>query len=240
MPALPASEVRRRGDLLRRRRRARAAVAGALAALAVLAAPIAVLAERAEPRPPYAGSDRPTRIPSAFPLDAGLRPAGHPQPTTVGEQVLPALVVCDREVWSPEAAGVLDTLGAEWSDGVEGGEQRTLAVLGSDRAAQDVLDAVRGRVAGCPDPAPGRAGVHPVLLRTAAGRDAVAYVDRYRDRAGLTGEGTAYLLVRVGNLALLSRSYVGGVGDPAVAQQAVDLLADRSTVVVAAMRDLVG
>jgi len=78
-------------------------------------------------------------------------------------------------------------------------------------------------------------GVTPFALESAAGDDSYAYFDQYADRGGPTGEGNAYDVVRVGNALLLDKTYFGGAGDPAIAQQTADLLRTRSTSVIEQM-----
>ena len=245
MQPLPATEVRRRGTRLRRRNIALAA-AGTIAACALIGTPIAFTVADAQPDSPVVAEQpvAPTvewlkTIPGDFPLDDGMSPTPGTDPATVGEQVgevvLEAIDVCGKRAWSYDSARVSDVLGAVWSDGLSGGEQRTLAVYDSGRRAQGALDAIAARVTSCPKLPPGDLVIRPFALESAAGDDSFAYFDQYADRDGPTGEGNAFFVVRVGNALLLAKTYFGGAGDPAIAQETANLLSTRSTSVIEQM-----
>lgn len=245
MQPLPATEVRRRGTRLRRRNIA-LATAGTIAACALIGTPLAVLVADAQPDSPVV-AEQPVApavewlqtIPSDFPLGDGMSPTPGTDPATVGEQVgevvFDSIDICGKRAWSYDSARVSDVLGAVWSDGIEGGEQRTLALYPSGDRAEQALGTMSARVTGCPDSPPGDMVITPFALESDAGDDSFAYFDQYADRAGPTGEGNAYLVVRVGNALLLEKTYFNGAGDPAVAQQTADLLSTRSTPVIEQM-----
>jgi hypothetical protein len=246
MNPLPASEVRRRGTRMRRRNNALAAV-GAVAAVALIATPIALAATGAgnagrTPDPAETPTATPvawvTTIPDGFPLGAGMGTQG--DPAHVGEErgevVFSSIDICGTEVWAPEKPASTDVLGAVWSDGVEGGEQRTLALYPTESAAQGAIDDMRLAVEGCPDQSTGGGDyIQPVSLTSAAGEDSVAYMDQYGDSSGPDGSGNAYVVTRVGNALLLDKTYFGGAGSLEIGQQTVDLLEDRASEVVATM-----
>ncbi|MFC6340814.1 hypothetical protein ACFP8W_02400 [Nocardioides hankookensis] len=239
----PASEVRRRGARIRRRNIALATVGG-MVAVGVIAMPLALAASgdrhSGSHEPDFASAPAPQdvrwsqTIPAAFGLGNGMDTKSDPAyvGTEPGEVVLPEIDICNVPVWSPAGRGVVDVLGAVWSDGVEGGEQRTLALYQSDAAAQDVLDEMRSTVAACPEPAAGHAYVHPIVLQASAGDDAVAYMDQYGDADGPSGEGNAYVITRVGNALLLDKTYFGSAGSPEAGQHTANQLEHRATQVV--------
>ena len=241
---LPATEVRRRGAR-RRRRNLALATAGTIAACALIGTPLAVIVAGGRPdsavvvEQPAVPVEWLKTIPSDFPLGDGMSPTPGTDPATVGEQVgevvLDAIDVCGKRAWSHESAGVSDVLGAVWSDGITGGEQRTLAVYDSDRRAEAALGAIAARVTGCPDQPPGDLVIAPFALTSDAGDDSFAYFDQYADRDGPTGDGNAFFVVRVGNALLLDKTYFGGAGDTATAQQTADLLSTRSAPVIEQM-----
>lgn len=243
MQPLPATEVRRRGTRLRRRNIA-LATAGTIAACALIGTPLAIVVADAQPEStvvaeqPVAPVEWLETIPSDFPLGEGMSPTPDTDPATVGDQVgevvLDTIDICGKRGWSHDAARVSDVLGAVWSDGIEGGEQRTLAVYRSGGRAQGALDAIAARVADCPGPRPGDPFT-PFALESDAGDDSFAYFDQEADGAGPTGAGNAFSVVRVGNALLLDKTYFGGAGDPAVAQQTADLLSNRSAPVIEQM-----
>ena len=244
MHPLPATEVRRRGTRLRRRNIA-LATAGTIAACALIGAPLAVIVARAQPDAPIV-AEQPApvapvvvwreSIPGDFPLGEGMSSTPGTDPATVGEQVgevvFDSIDICGKRAWSHDSARVSDVLGAVWSDGIQAGEQRTLALYPSGSRAQVALDVMADRVAGCPVSLPADLVITPVALQSSAGDASLAYFDQYADRDGPTGEGNAYFVVRVGNALLLERTYFGGAGDPAIAQETADLLGTRSATVI--------
>lgn len=238
MNPLPAAEVRRRGNRIRRRNNALATV-GALAVVAAIATPFAVAAGGSDsgtidPAPPV---DWVTTIPSGFPLDSGMGVDGDPAyvGTEEGEVVFSSVVICDQEVWAPEQPESTDALGAVWSDGVEGGEQRTLALYPDDDTARAALAGMRDAVDACPEPAVEGDAIVPVELDAGGGEESLAYMDQYQVDGEPTGEGNAFFVTRVGNALLLDKTYFGSAGSMEIAQQSADLLQDRASGTVAAM-----
>lgn len=239
MNPLPAADVRRRGDKIRRRNNALATVGG-IAAVAVIATPFAIFAggqDSSTPQPVDPPVEWVETIPADFPLDDGLGVGGDPAHvgTEEGEVVFSTIVICDQEVWTPTNPATTDVLGAVWSDGIEGGEQRTLALYPDADAARTALDDMRSAVTSCPEPTGGGDAIVPVPLVASAGDDGLAYMDQYRDSAGPTGEGNAFVMTRVGNALLLDKTYFGGAGSMDVAQDTVDQLTERAAGVVAEM-----
>lgn len=230
-----------------RRRNIALAAAGTIAACALIGTPLAVMVAGAQSDAPVVARQTPVApvvewletIPRDFPLGEGMSPMPDTDPATVGEQVgevvFDAIDICGKKAWSHDSAEVADVLGAVWSDGVTGGEQRTLALYSSGGSAQEALDAMGARVAGCPDQPPGDLVITPLTLESDAGNASFAWFDQYADRSGPTGDGNAFLVVRVGNALLLDKTYFGGAGDPLVAQQTADLLSTRSSSVVEQM-----
>lgn len=250
MDFLPPSEIRRRGDRLRRRRTSMVAVGGVLAAAIAVGAPVIALSGDDGTRTDgtqYVATDPPaprptvTDVPDGFPVGDGMGTASDPAQvgTDVGEVVFASITVCEDEVWLLDsgATPTVDALGAVWSDGVSGGEQRTLATYADEQAARSALSAIGSAVADCPPPVVRGDGfaIEPKALTAAGGEETLAYVDRYLDADGYTGEGNVFVLTRVGNALLIDKTYIGGAGDLAVAQDTADLLADRATGVVDAM-----
>jgi hypothetical protein len=242
-PVLPPAEVRRRGNRIRRRNNALATVGG-LAVIAIIATPFALAAGGSAPtgqQAPVASQPSltwTTAIPTSFHLDAGMGTqadaphVGH-EP---GEVVFSSLAVCGREVWTPQSPASVDTLGAAWSDGVEGGEQRTLAVYSSDRLAQGAVATLGQAVRGCSDQStePGDY-TQPIELTASAGDDALAWMEQYGADGVPTGEANAYVVTRVGNALLLDKTYFGGGGSVEIGQQVVETLESRAAPVVDAM-----
>lgn len=145
---MPAAEVRRRGDRLRRRRTALQAVAAAVV-VAVIAGGAVTLADRlgpsaAPPVDPPNPTDTVPGIPGDFPLANGW-----PKPSE--EQVREALPApapvtpCEAEVALPEPVHWRG-LGTSY---VGSGQQRQLFVYASAADAQRVLDQLRAAAEGC-------------------------------------------------------------------------------------------
>lgn len=157
---LPAEEVRRRGDRLRRQRQTMVAV-GAAAAVAVIATTGAVAGgalDRAggpQPAPPASTSPAPRasdsavperldEIPPTFPIGAGLG-----DPTDVTESPL----LADRLTWCVDLAlsdfSLVDSLSAEHAGG-ETSEVRTLLLFAESARAAAAEEALLSAAAGCP------------------------------------------------------------------------------------------
>ncbi len=168
MNPLPPSDVRRQGDRLRRRNTVLAGV-GAAVAVAVIVTPIAILGSRGDgdvspdpaPSPPSpsvttdgdASRTYQVTIPGGFPLADGmaLDPAIEPVVSAdlgSAEIVLAGLNFRGQDSWARE--GTTDLLGASWSNQIEGGEQRTLAVYPTDAEAAAALRQISDAVAACP------------------------------------------------------------------------------------------
>jgi hypothetical protein len=234
MNPLPASEVRRRGTRMRRRNNALAAV-GAVAAVALIATPIAMAAGGGNaghtPDPAETPTAVPwvTTIPAGFPLTDGL-------PETNGHDGSPvearpgyhqqAVEVCADEAWTPDQT--TDVQQATYTGESEGGQDRTLALYRTGRAAEEAMTTLTARVQQCAAASAGEGRSAEVI---AADADTVAYADHVSD----AGDMFVNRVVRVGNAVLLDSTYAMGGGDPQVVQQTVDLLEEDAAGTVDAM-----
>ena len=154
---LPASEVRRRGDRIRRRNNA-LATAGALAVVAAVATPFAVLAghqsSSTPPQPMPSSIDWRQAIPGSF--DLAAVPDGSPVSFTVRDvTVVDDFTVCGRPAFSTGSNDPVgpaqDTAGAGYGEpGTADNAGRTLAVYADDREAQQAVDTLRQAVEDCP------------------------------------------------------------------------------------------
>lgn len=148
---LPASEVRRRGDRMRRRNTALTTVGGVAAALVVIATPIAVVANQSSPEQPDppiatrpAPPDRLQEIPADLDVAAGLDGA-----RTSDEPAVATIEVCGETAFDA-GAGTVDVAGATYEEpGTEHSIGRTLALYPDDAAAQQAADRLRDGAAGC-------------------------------------------------------------------------------------------
>lgn len=234
---LPASEVRRRGDRLRRRHRALTAAAGAAAALLV-ATPLALATRGAEtagldpaaPSPtatPAPGDvDWVTGVPADFPLGAGLRGLSEQPEVVPGFAPDPPVRGCQGGAYTAEApVRAVDAvqLDAPNAPGSEGGVQRGLLLYADDEAAREVLAAQEAALAdGCGSADP---------LVSDLGEGSVVWVQR----SGDAGEGELVQLVTVGNAVLATSTTFGGAGDAQVVEQTRELAQSTSALVVSSL-----
>lgn len=233
---LPATEVRRRGDRLRRRNTALAVAGGTVAAMTAVGVPFALTQGGGTDRDsvPIAtdgpSPDAPqwrTQVPEDFPLTDGFpedrsrtQVLEDPQAQAVG----PCATAPAWDVW-----GALDSLQAIYTDPSEGGLDRTISVYEDDLAAAAALDGLRDQVETC-EPR-GQVLVQADVLTSDLGDDSVVFVNRYLE----TFEGFLHQAVRVGNAVLYSTSYFNGAGDPAVVEQMRELEQQRSAQAVSAL-----
>lgn len=233
---LPATEVRRRGDRLRRRNTALAVAGGTVAAMTAVGVPLALTqGGGGDAPPPPIATDGPSpdsvtwrsEVPERFPITDGF-PEGQPgfevqlvdgfRPQAVGP--------CAGPAWDVSAA--LDSLQAIYTDPSEGGLDRVLSVFEDADAASAELASLREQVDTCqPEDQP---RVAAALLVSDLGEESVVFVNDYG-----AGEAILHQAVRVGNAVLYSTSTFLGAGDPAVVEQSRELEQQRSAPVVAEM-----
>lgn len=242
-PPLPADEVRRRGDRMRRRRALAAVTGGTLAVALVLGGGLALggglstgstpapvppasqaPSESTEPSPtPTPDVDWLTSIPTGFPLAHDLdKPvsteeelAGPGRDVRVFDTPFEA---CGR---TADLGAPVDSLGVrytqpEWYDG------RVLQVYGDDAAARAVLEELVGLYDNCPEDVyegPPDSVAAAVAREVPLGEEGYL-VTRTFDSDGLRTTGLELLyVVRVGNALLVSNlSSEGGSSDATVAR----------------------
>lgn len=228
-PALPASEVRRRGDRMRRRRGAMQALGATLAVVTIVGGGFAVggeLTDGARPVPPPASQgpspvdpkpedDWRTAIPADFPLDQGFPEADFSESelTPPGPDVQPFEYVeaCEK--------GVFPTIQAREGLGTvfqqpEDMRSRLLTTYADADEAHGVLTAVVQGFDACPRESYGGVPESVALTEvreTGVGDEGYAIVRTY-ESGGHPAIGLGQIhVVRVGNaLLLLSTSNEGG------------------------------
>lgn len=216
---LPASEVRRRGDRMRRRNTALATVGGVAAALAAVAVPLSVVsgagddARDISPAPPAPSVSWLQEVPEDFPLDAELTGG-----TRDGkEMAVPE--ACGTPFWS--MADTTDVAEASAVSDPESYTARTLAVYPDQAAAEQALDGIRAAAAACPEEPDSRDDTtlfYDVLDRDLGTEDSLVLVEAVRYDDGLVANTTVTLLGRTGNALLLDQSYSSSGGQQAVEQ----------------------
>ena len=153
--SLPASEVRRRGDRMRRRNTALATVGGVVAAAVFIGTPVALMSGNdkdtvdpapAPPTPSVTEDGQPgwlTEIPAEFPVTEGMTDTGRP-----AEGGTDNFGLCDTSY--PTSTGTADIQTWSWSDDGESSVQRTFQLWPDDAAARASLDRLEEAVQSCP------------------------------------------------------------------------------------------
>ncbi|WP_435743482.1 hypothetical protein [Nocardioides sp. SYSU DS0663] len=212
MNPMPASEVRRRGDRMRRRNTALATVGGAVAALAVVAVPLAVVNGDEPDREiqPAPSVEWRQEVPEGFPLGAGL--GGQ----AIDEPALDAATPCGTPFWTD--TGTVDVARESRGDGVESRSGRTLALYPDADAAAQAVDDIRGAVADCPEQpvTDDTTRVTEVLDRDLATEESFVVVDRVRFDDGSWADLTTTQVARTGNAVLLDQGFGSAAEDQAV------------------------
>lgn len=241
---LPPSEVRRRGDRLRRRRTAAAAVGGVLAAAIAIGTPVVALSggngERGdEPAPRPTATQAPTEppggwlttIPEDFPLTSGFPdPAAEPHDQLAQDPSV--LAVCGGEGF----AGFVDNAVVTFRGESEDSSLRILAVYPDATAAAAELAEVRRSVAGClPQPlAEGTSTVVDAVPVDLGTEESFAFSQQVRFDDGLVSDLSLFLLGRTGNAIYVDMAYTAAGGDQVVAIER-DRLEERSAAPLSAM-----
>jgi hypothetical protein len=234
---LPAAEVRRRGDRLRRRNTALAVAGGTVAAMTAIGVPIALTQTGgssdgdaglvATQGPSADAVEWRTDVPEGFPVTGGFPGPEAGGRTTTGPYQAQAVGPCAGPAW--DVSGALDSLAAVYQDPSEGGLDRVVAVFADDEEASARLAELARQVETC-EPQ-GQPPVSAEPLPSDLGEESVVFVNGYDE----TGEGFLHQAVRVGNAVLYSTAYFNGAGDSAVVEQTRELEQDRSAEVVTAM-----
>jgi len=241
MDFLPPSEIRRRGNRLRRRRTALVATGGVLAAAIAIGAPVVALSgsghdrgdrridvATATPSPvrtePVGGWT--TTVPKGFPLLAGFADEGAKASHSLdGDAAVPA--GCQSVF-----VGYTDNLVASYQ-GDEDREIRVLAVFPDAATASAQMAQFRATVEACTVYAgTGRVvGVHAADLGT---QESMALSEQVRSGPGQFTDLTLTVIGRTGNAIYLDSSYGAVGGDEQVAAE-IARLTGKSTGPVAAM-----
>ncbi|WP_205471421.1 hypothetical protein [Nocardioides sp. SYSU D00038] len=204
---MPASEVRRRGDRLRRRNTTLAVVGGVLAATVAVATPLAVLGgggsdSRLDPAPPPGLTWR-SEVPPDFPLQGGW---------TFASEIAPELGrITDLDVCgtNPLQLDGVDRIGAQYAD-APGSDQgtRSLTLYASDGEARSALADVRAAVEDCPS---GRVGqvAHEYTVRDAplGTEESLVFTDEALLEDGSPAGATIYQVARTGNALFVESGF---------------------------------
>ena len=232
---LPAAEVRRRGDRLRRRNTALAVAGGTVAAMTAIGVPIALTqgGDTTDGDSGLLATQGPSTdavewrigIPEGFPLVQGLPETNVFSGTAVEaregyEPQAPG--PCRGEAW--DVTGSLDVLQAVFQD-TEGGIDRSLAVFADDTEAAARIDAMAEQAATCRD-----TDTTVVPLTNDLGEQSLVFANVWDD-----GQTYLHQAVRVGNAVLYTTSFSLGGGDPGVLEDERERAQDRDSEVIAEM-----
>lgn len=238
---LPASEVRRRGDRMRRRNTTLATVGGVVAAAVFIGTPVALMNgsndDGVQPAPPAPTQtdDGPTptwttQIPAEFPLTEGMTDTGEP-----AEGDTDAFNLCDTSF--PTSRGTTDTQTWTFSDDGESSVQRTFQLWPDDGRAAETLDRLEEAVQACPQQ-PTQGGediIETKLVDFETGGDSsLTFVQQVVADDGLVSQLTTVEVTVVGNAVLVNSSYGAAGGDESI-RIATQILADGSEVTRGAM-----
>jgi hypothetical protein len=227
MDLLPPSEIRRRGNRLRRRRTGLVASAGVLAAAIAIGAPVVALSGSGSDRGDR-GTDvatQPTRvtwvttIPDDFPLTDGFAdPSAIPNDGLAEDGNI--TVSCGPEGF----AGYTDNAVVAYQGESEDREVRILAVYADEAAAEAQLTVIRDAVDGC-GPFPVKVGNRtwhtvPADLGT---EETFAFAEQVEHRDGLVSDQSTFLVGRTGNAIYVESSYGAAGGDDVLAAEVARL-----------------
>lgn len=227
MTPLPAAEVRRRGNRIRRRNTALAGAA-AVAVLAAIVTPVALLAGDQQDRDiqPAPAPEWHQTVPDGFPLANGL----FGDPPVTEKSGVDDIVLCGTTAWSADdPVSTADLAGARFEEN-EAYLGRTLALYADGAAAEQALGSLRSAVADCPRDENG-SGL-PLIQETVPvdlGPDGFAFIQRSKD-GDLLAELTLWEVVRSGNALYVDTSY-GAAGDDQAVTTAISNMTHRSEAV---------
>jgi hypothetical protein len=241
---LPASEVRRRGDRMRRRNTALMTVGSVAAAVVLIATPLAVAHHDSTTSRPLSPSSQGTdgttsaaptpwleAIPPGF--DLGVLPADATfEFDTSDGSVVDDVTLCGVPVFSTTSndplGPAIDTEGATYGEpGTESSAGRTLALYRDDADAHAALEALRTGVENCPEDPNGRGAtlVNRFEDSPLPADSSFVYSQQAQLDADLLGDLTVVQVAQVGNALYLATEHTSAGGDQVVASEVQRLAA---------------
>lgn len=238
---IPASEVRRRGDRMRRRNTALAAVGGVVAAAVLIGTPVALMnanngGNDIQPAPstsisPEVEPEWITEIPEDFPLTDGMVTGDG----TTSEGDLDAYPLC--EMAYPTSPGTSATRTVSFSGDGESSVTRTFQLWPSDTAAGASIDELVAGIQACPTTPTlgGEATIETRLIETPGlGERSVTFAQEVVEDDGLVSGLFTIQATQVGNAVLVNALYGSAGGDEAI-EIATSILETRSQHTIASM-----
>lgn len=252
---IPASEVRRRGDRMRRRNTAVAAVGGVVAAAVFIGTPLALVNARDDGRGPQPAPSAPTTtdgsaspdwvttIPDDFPLDDGFPETnGDGSDTSVvrddpeADLEVPAYVELCGLTW-PSDMKPQDWATIDYTGETEDHASRALYLHDDAETADLVLDLLRTNVRSCPS-LPTSGGDSVIESRLVDGdlgtEKSLVVAQQVREDDGLISGLTLTEVGLSGNAIYVTQSY-GSAGGDQVIESETARLRERSATPLAAM-----
>jgi len=239
MDQLPASEIRRRGDRMRRRRTAGVAVAGVLAAAVAVGTPVIALSGSGDDRdvaPPIATSPAPTEpgepsagwlttVPEDFPLTSGFAdPDATPNDGLAQDPSL--AVACG----SAGFAGFVDNAVVTYQGPSEDRAVRILVLYPDAASATAELAELRSDIDGCgpTNVAKGTTMVVETVPVDLGTEESFAFSQQIQHQDGLVSDLSMFEVARTGNAIYVDMSYGAAGGDQVVGFER-DRLEENST-----------
>ncbi|WP_395694077.1 hypothetical protein [Nocardioides sp.] len=216
---LPPTEVRRRGDKIRRRNNALAAVGG-LAAVAAVVAPIAVLAGHSSSSQlqPAPAPSVVTTVPETFDITAV--PASSPVRFQASPRsAIDSFSLCGTSAFALPGSSA-DTVGATYAEpGTESSAARTVALFPDSATAAREVAGLREAVQGCPED---RAGGNDVVWGTVDASvpadESLVISQQVRFDPSTLSDLTLIEVARVGNAVFVGSTHTSAAGEQAIQQ----------------------
>lgn len=233
MDLLPPSEIRRRGDRMRRRRTALVAAGGVLAVALAVGVPAVALSgndhgRRVEPAPRPSQTEPPRGwLGSVFDYPIESR---FPTPFERVESSDPSLTPLCAETTAFGNISYVDEALVSYTGESEDRAQRWLIVFPDQQAAEDAMADARNVIRSCPSPSAGPHGLSTIYSEVPwqyGADDTFAWAEQVRHADGLLSDLTYVQAARTGNAVYVESSYTSAGGD-AVIDSLQELLTQRS------------
>lgn len=244
---ISATEVRRRGDRLRRRNRVLTGVGTLAAAVVLVGTPIAILSQHhgshgIEPTHPVSDPQWLEAVPTGFDLAAGLNGQDQANPPRQSDRPgVSAITPCGISGWTlgvgDPAGPPLDVAGATYElPNSESSAARTLALYPDATTAARAYAAIRSAVADCPvDRSGGAPQVYDLHEADLVADESFVFTQQSELDVNLYGDLHVYEIARTGNALFVEVSGSGPGGD-AASEAAIERLDEYSASVISDLR----
>ena len=244
---MPASEVRRRGDRMRRRNTVLATVGGVAAAAVFIGLTVAVVASQGgdgddtrpvgPPSTSATGSENAewlNEVPEDFPLTEGMpEKNADGTPVVAGDEYFAGAGFClEPKPW----LNTVDQLGAHYRGESEDSETRSIYVFGDASAAAAALDSTEAEFEECGtlDMGDGNTLVRTEVEVDLGTEESLAYSSQWEEADGVISELKVLVIGRTGNAVYVDSSSGAAGGDSVIAYE-VNRLRENSAAPLEAM-----